>query len=143
MKPIALVLALGALLAAQDAGAAAIHARTAPHRAMRVHQVRHLRHRPRIRLYANAASLRAPARAAGAASYRPSADETGASTRPGFFKSSADHEAGWGFHRGGMKTVVGLYQRPAEAGDIPGPQIYHTPESRGAAGLSLSFKLGR
>ncbi len=51
-------------------------------------------------------------------------------------------QAGWGVDKDGQETVVGVYRRPAQPG-IPGPQTYHTPEDRSAAGLSLSFKLGQ
>jgi hypothetical protein len=59
--------------------------------------------------------------------------------KDGWFQ--AGREAGWGIDQGGAQTVVGLYQRPAQP-DIPGPQVSPV-EGRGAAGLSLSFKLGR
>jgi hypothetical protein len=59
--------------------------------------------------------------------------------RPGWFKGH--DEAGWGFTQGRTETMVGLYRRPEEP-QLPGPQIYHQPESRGAAGLSISLKLG-
>jgi len=57
---------------------------------------------------------------------------------PGMFK--APGRAGLGVSRGGTETMVGLYTRP-EHPDLPGPQIYHN-EPRGAAGVSLSLKLG-
>ncbi len=60
----------------------------------------------------------------------------------GWFQSEKDKSAGWGSSQDGTQTVLGVYQRPAHP-DIPGPQIYHNPESRGAAGLSLSLKLGQ
>jgi len=59
--------------------------------------------------------------------------------KDGWFKSQ--REAGWGVNRGGAQMVAGLYQRPGQP-DIPGPQTLHTPEGSGAAGLSLSLKLG-
>ena len=139
MNLIAAVTALAALLAADVASAAVGHA----HRGASLHQASRVTHRQRPRLHATAAAPRGPA-AAQRHVYRASADQpAGAPSSPGFYRSEKDREAGWGFHDGGMHTVVGLYQRPAEAGDIPGPQIYHTPEGRGAAGLSLSFKLGQ
>jgi len=62
----------------------------------------------------------------------------GAPSQPGWFK--APGRAGYGVSKGGTETMVGLYTRP-ERPDLPGPQIYHT-EPRGAAGVSLSLKLG-
>ena len=139
MKPIAALAALAALLAADIASAAVVRA---PHTA-RFQHASHIARHHRARLQATATPLRAPIPVQGHV-YRASlADEAGAPTSPGFYRSEKDREAGWGFHDGGVHTVVGLYQRPAEAGDIPGPQIYHTPEGRGAAGLSLSLKLGQ
>jgi hypothetical protein len=61
-------------------------------------------------------------------------------SKDGWFKSR--REAGWGVSQGSAQMVAGLYQRP-ENPDIPGPQTLHTPEGRGAAGLSLSLKLGQ
>ncbi len=61
-------------------------------------------------------------------------------SRDGWFKSG--HEAGWGVSQGSSQMVAGIYQRPQQP-DIPGPQTLHTPEGRGAAGLSLSLKLGQ
>ncbi len=139
MKPIAALTVLAALFAADAASAAVIHA---PRAARLQHASRIARHH-RARLQATATPLRVPATVEGHV-YRASlADEAGAPTTPGFYQSEKDREAGWGFHDGGVHTVVGLYQRPAEAGDVPGPQIYHNPEGRGAAGLSLSLKLGQ
>ena len=66
-------------------------------------------------------------------------DDIAPGDRPGLFKQGK--EAGWGFSQGGARTMVGLYQRPPPP-DIPGPQTLHDPEGRGAAGVSLSFKLG-
>ena len=73
--------------------------------------------------------------------YRASDDES-LPSHPGWFRSEKDKEAGWGVHDGRTQTLVGVYQRPPQP-DIPGPQTYHTAEGRGAAGLSLSFKLGQ
>jgi hypothetical protein len=67
-------------------------------------------------------------------------DDIAPGDHPGWFKQ--DKEAGLGFSQGGARTMVGLYQRPTPP-DIPGPQTLHDPEGRGAAGLSLSFKLGQ
>jgi hypothetical protein len=66
-------------------------------------------------------------------------DPAGPPQHPGWFKGH--DEAGWGFAQGRTETVVGLYRRPDEP-QLPGPQIYHQPEGRGAAGLSISLKLG-
>jgi hypothetical protein len=66
-------------------------------------------------------------------------DPNGPPDHPGWFKGH--DEAGWGFSQGHTETVVGLYKRPYEP-QLPGPQIYHDPESRGAAGVSISLKLG-
>ena len=65
--------------------------------------------------------------------------DAGGSAPSGWFKGQ--HEAGWGMSHGSTQLVAGLYQRPAQP-DIPPPQIYG-PEGRGAAGLSLSIKLGQ
>jgi hypothetical protein len=89
----------------------------------------------------------APAKAQHAASPAPAGDRTlammqdpsGPPDHPGWFKSH--DEAGWGFSQGHTETVVGLYKRPYEP-QLPGPQIYHDPEGRGAAGVSISLKLG-
>jgi len=96
-------------------------------------------HRRSHRLHAISQSSVAASAAAPVRTYAAN-DVAGAAGQPGWFKS--DHEAGWGMRDGGTRTVVGLYQRPAQPG-IPGPQIYHDPEGRGAAGLSLSLKLGQ
>jgi hypothetical protein len=66
-------------------------------------------------------------------------DDVDPTGQPGWFKQGK--EAGLGFSQGGGRTMVGVYQRPAPPG-IPGPQTLHDPEGRGAAGVSLSFKLG-
>jgi hypothetical protein len=63
---------------------------------------------------------------------------TSAPDHPGWFK--APGRAGYGMSNGKSETMLGLYTRP-ERPDLPGPQIYHT-EPRGAAGVSLSLKLG-
>lgn len=68
------------------------------------------------------------------------AEASGPSQQPGLFKGR--HEGGWGFSNGQMTTVLGLYQRPETSDAIPQNQVYHG-DSRGAAGLSVSFKLGR
>jgi hypothetical protein len=78
----------------------------------------------------------------GARTYRASSDDDGLPTHPGFFRSEREKEAGLGLKDGATHAVLGVYQRPPEPG-IPGPQTYSKPEGRGAAGLSLSFKLGR
>jgi hypothetical protein len=65
-------------------------------------------------------------------------DPSGPPEHPGLFKGK--DSAGWGFAHGDAETVVGLYRRP-ERPELPGPQIYHQ-ESNGAAGLSVSLKLG-
>jgi hypothetical protein len=67
-------------------------------------------------------------------------DDIAPGDNPGWFKQG--REAGVGISQGGARTMVGFYQRPAPPG-IPGPQTLHDPEGRGAAGLSLSFKLGQ
>ncbi len=72
-----------------------------------------------------------------AAAYRE-ADLSGPADHPGWFKGK--REAGWGFSNGRAEAMAGLYQRPGQP-DIPGNQVYHQ-EGRGAAGLSLSLKLG-
>ena len=142
MKPIAVLAALAALLCTDAASAAVSHVRFARHGMVRPHRARHTTGRHRIRIRALTPSV-SPGVARTARLYRAADDEAGSPSSPGFYKSEKDKEAGWGFQQGGMHTVVGLYQRPAEAGDVPGPQTYHTPEGRGAAGLSLSFKLGQ
>ncbi len=63
---------------------------------------------------------------------------TVAPDRPGWFK--APDRAGYGVSKGGAETMVGLYTRP-ERPDLPGPELYQH-EGRGAAGVSLSLKLG-
>ena len=141
MKPIAVLAALAALLCADAASAAVTHVRFARHGIARPHRASRGSHRHRIRIRTLTPSV-SPGVARTARLYRTD-DEAGAPSSPGLYKSEKDREAGWGFKQGGMHTVVGLYQRPAEAGDVPGPQTYHTPEGRGAAGLSLSFKLGQ
>ena len=141
MKPIVVLAALAALICADAASAAATHVRFARHGLVRPHRTRHTTGRHKIRIRAMTTAI-SPGVARTARLYRAD-DAAGPPSRPGLYKSEKDREAGWGFQQGGMHTVVGLYQRPAEAGDIPGPQTYHTPESRGAAGVSLSFKLGQ
>ena len=74
--------------------------------------------------------------------FRVSTDDDSAPTHAGFFRSERDREAGLGVKDGPTQAVLGVYQRPPEPG-IPGPQTYSKPEGRGAAGLSLSFKLGQ
>ena len=143
MKTIA-TLAVLALLAGADAGlaAAAPHHSTTRRATARLHKVSRISHRRRAHQHPPGTLARDGENARPTGVYRASHDEAGAPSSPGFYKSEKDREAGWGFRQGGLHTVVGLYQRPVEPGDIPGPQIYHTPEGRGAAGLSLSFKLG-
>ncbi len=135
-------LALGLGLVAADAAAAATlgasyhrfssHMR-GPGAHMR-HSVRSSRRRiRRIRLSAprvGAAAVATPTELVRA--------DDGDTSRSGWFKSR--RQAGWGVSDGGAQTMVGFYQRPARP-DIPGPQMYH--EGQGAAGLSLSLKLGR
>lgn len=141
MQKVVVLAAVAALLCAGQAAAAssAVHHGQARARGaiVRVRQAGRLPHRRLRRLHAVARA----AEPAAASPHAALADAGGAeaTSRPGWFK--ADREAGWGVSRGGTRTMVGLYQRPAQP-DIPGPQIYHEPEGRGAAGLSLSFKLG-
>ena len=93
---------------------------------------------PRVHLKATTASVfHEDGRARDASDLQ--ADASNATGHAGWFKGN--HEAGWGFDDGRVTTVAGLYQRP-EKPDIPANQVYHT-DSRGAAGLSLSFKLGQ
>ena len=139
MRPIAILAALSVLAAADVAAAAAspaAHAATAKvHKASRI-----VRHRPRqhaLRVTTTpSATTDAPAGV-----YRTAESDQGLPTHPSWFRSEKDREAGWGVNDHGTQAVVGLYQRPPHP-DIPGPQTYHNPEGRGAAGLSLSFKLG-
>lgn len=139
---------LGLVLLLSLAGAGAAWSKTVVHRPRHgiVHRVRiaaHPRHghrqpgRRRLRATATNSTRPGDARAHDAA--RVQADASGPPAHPGWFKG--DHEAGWGFSNGRATTVVGLYQRPL-APDIPADQVYHT-DSRGAVGLSLSFKLGQ
>jgi len=144
MRPIAALVVLAALFSADvaaAAGASAVHHRSpARHTAARLHKASQTTHRRARQHPTRTATLTA---ANPPAEIRRAADtDAEASDRSGWFKSEKDREAGWGIHRGGSQTVVGLYQRPPQP-DIPGPQTYHSPEGRGAAGLSLSFKLGR
>jgi hypothetical protein len=66
-------------------------------------------------------------------------DQAGPPGHPGLFKSR--DSAGLGFDNGHTDAIVGLYKRPDHP-DIPDNQVYRH-DSRGAAGLSLSFKLGK
>lgn len=80
--------------------------------------------------------------AAAAANTRPTkvslADEdAGPSTTPSWFKEK--DKAGYGWRDGSAETMVGVYRRPDQP-DLPAPRI--RPDSAGAAGVSLSFKLG-
>lgn len=110
-------------------------------RRVRRHTVRHGRSVPihhRSRLAALAASQDGRTKPEDGARFEDAA--TGPSEHPGWFK--ARHEAGWGFSNDRATTVVGLYQRPGKPDGLPQNPIYHQ-DSRGAAGVSLSFKLGR
>ena len=78
-----------------------------------------------------------PAKPHGQARFQEEA--SGAPEHPGLFRSKTS--AGWGFDNGRNGAVVGLYKRPDHP-DIPDNQIYRHDGS-GAAGLSLSFKLGQ
>jgi hypothetical protein len=139
-------LAVLAALASADVAVAASHPPAHPRTTavVRPHKTSLVRHRRRPRQHADlAAAVRAPSQNnALARTYRASADDDGVPTHPGFFKSAREKEAGLGFKDGSTQAVLGVYQRPPEPG-IPGPQTYSKPESRGAAGLSLSFKLGQ
>ena len=143
MKTIA-ALSVLVLLAGADVAVAApaLHHPAARHPAARLHRVSRVGHRHRAHQHPPGPLARDDEGVHAMQGYRAADDQAGAPSSPGFYKSEKEHEAGWGFRQGGVHTVVGLYQRPAEPGDIPGRQIYHTPEGRGAAGLSLSFKLG-
>lgn len=130
------VVAFAAVLALAGAGGAWAAPRHHPPAHRHAHAQTHRR------LMASAhVSYATPARPASSAR-RPialSGEPSGPSEHRGWFKSH--DEAGWGFTEGRTETVVGLYKRP-EQPDLPGPQIYHGPEGRGAAGLAISLKLG-
>ncbi len=64
-------------------------------------------------------------------------EDTGPSTTPSWFKGK--DKAGYGWRDGGAETMVGVYRRPDQP-ELPAPRI--RPDSAGAAGVSLSFKLG-
>ena len=138
-RPIFLALAV-ALLGADAASAATLQASyntsSSPIRPARMQRAVRVSHRPhRIRLsepQLRTATLGAPGEFVRVADNDDSRD--------GWFKSR--HEAGWGVSQGSTQMVAGLYQRPQQP-DIPGPQTQHTQEGRGAAGLSLSLKLGQ
>ena len=145
MNPIAILAALAALACADVAGAAP--AAKAPHRTAahatpaRLHKASGAaRRRPRQHALRttnlDAASAEDPASA-----YRTRDADQGLPGQPGWFRSEKEKEAGWGVDDHGTRVVAGIYQRPPQPG-IPGPQTYHTPEGRGAAGLSFSLKLG-
>ena len=145
MKPIAALMVLAALFCADVAvaagGAEVRHRSPVRHPSPRLHKAsRTTHHRPQQHA-TRTATLGAAAHAP-AGVYRAADTDTDRSDREGWFRSEKDREAGWGVHDGATQTVVGLYQRPPQP-DIPGPQTYHSPEGRGAAGLSLSFKLGQ
>ena len=141
MKPIAILAALSALFVADIAAAAAAgpaHPRRAA--AASVHKASlGARHRARQ----HALRMTTPNGAPGESPriYRATDSGQDLPSHPAWFTSEKAKEAGWGVNDHGTQTVVGLYQRPPRP-DIPGPQTYHDPEGRGAAGLSLSFKLG-
>ena len=147
MKITTILALAAALLTADAATAAARHTRyhrpSSHLRGMTVkglHAGRAPRHRTRrLHLATAPAHLRLPAPGAKAEYVSRPGEDSGHS---GWFQSETEKQAGWGSSQGGAQTLVGVYQRPAQP-DIPGPQIYHTPESRGAAGLSLSLKLGQ
>ena len=138
MRPIAILAAMSALFVA-DIGAAAPPVPT-HHRPAAVRKASlGVRHRARQ----HALRVTAPNGAPGESPRIYRATDSGAElpSHPAWFTSEKAKEAGWGVNDHGTQTVVGLYQRPLRP-DIPGPQTYHTAEGRGAAGLSLSFKLG-
>ena len=145
MRPIAALAMLAALFgadAAIAAGAGAINHRSpARHATVPLHKASRTTHR-RPRQHALHAATLDTASNPSARVYRASDGDQGLPSRAGLFRSERAKEAGWGVDHAGTQAVVGLYQRPAQP-DIPGPQTYHSPEGRGAAGLSLSFKLGQ
>ena len=144
MRPIAALAVLTALFGADvaaAAGASAIHHRLVRHPTVRLHKISLSAHRLARQHPTRTATL-SPAADLPTRVYRSSDTDSDASDRAGWFRSEKDRQAGWGVHDGATQTVVGLYQRPPQP-DIPGPQTYHTAEGRGAAGLSLSFKLGQ
>ena len=145
MKSIAVLAVLAALFsadAAVAAGAGAVHHRTqARHAPVRLHKASQTTRR-RARQHPTRTTSLSAAAAAPAGVYHTADSDADTSGRAGWFKSERDRQAGWGMRQGATQTVVGVYQRPPQPG-IPGPQTYHTPEGRGAAGLSLSFKLGQ
>jgi hypothetical protein len=113
------------------AAGAAAWAKPPPH-----HQ--HKRHHRPVAAAAHVSYAQSARSAAKRASYAHSEEASGAPSRPGWFKS--DGREGYGVSHSGAETMVGLYTRPSEP-DLPGPKIYHE-EPRGAAGLSVSLKLG-
>ena len=140
------ILALAAALLAADGAAAATrhvgdHSTSVHLRSLTIsarHPSRAAHHRSR-RLHLTATRIRPLAPGAPTEVANRTVSDAGHS---GWFQSEKEKQAGWGSSQGGAQTVVGFYQCPAEP-DIPGPQIYHNPEGRGAAGLSLSLKLGQ
>jgi len=143
MTRVAVLALIAALCGADAAAASSLHVRhprmggghsRSSH--IRIPHHRGASHRRGRRLKISAPQLRGPA-----SSVRPEfASENAGDGQPsGWFKN--EHEAGWGMSRGSTQLVAGLYQRPAQP-DIPPPQVYG-PEGRGAAGLSLSIKLGQ
>ncbi len=143
MKAIAALAMLAALFGADVAIAAgAVHHRTqAHHAAVRLHKASQTSRR-RARQHPTMTTSPSAAAEAPAGVHHTADADADASGRAGWFRSERDRQAGWGMRQGATQTVVGFYQRPSQPG-IPGPQTYHTPEGRGAAGLSLSFKLGQ
>jgi hypothetical protein len=148
MKRVAVLALIAALCGADAAAAAGMHMRhprmgghshTGGHSRsshIRIPHPRGASHRRGHRLKISAPQLRGPA-----SGVRPEfvSENAGEGQPSGWFKG--EHEAGWGMSHGGTQLVAGLYQRPAQP-DIPPPQVYG-PEGRGAAGLSLSIKLGQ
>ena len=107
------------------------------------HRMVRISHRRRTSPAAHGHIIRAHmSAAAAAATPRPTRvslgqEDTGLSETPSWFKEK--DKAGYGWRDGGAETMVGVYRRPDQP-DLPAPRI--RPDSAGAAGVSLSFKLG-
>ncbi len=141
MKTLVCVIALiGSVSLAPAVAAPARHRATlAPaHRLVPVSTRRHAA-RPARRHVIRAHMSAAAAAAVNARPTRVSLAEadTGPSETPSWFKEK--DKAGYGWRDGGAETMVGVYRRPSQP-DLPAPKI--RPDGAGAAGVSLSFKLG-
>ena len=134
------IVILGALAAAPclAAPSTAPHAKAHPHRLIKASHRKAVTHTPRGHVVrAHMSALAAEQDKVRQTRVNLTEADTGPSETPSWFKTK--DKAGYGWRNRGTETMVGVYKRPEEP-DIPGPRI--VPDSKGAAGISLSLKLG-